>query len=200
MGPFANRFAGKHNCNFPNPVKRGNVRHPVVLSLNILSEKCSQFCRQPISKSVVIGDVPIVIRECEGEREQQPCRSWAIPKVLHFQRLTDRFNCLCYKELTKRVPQNVLHQAILSSSMTEHPAANRLPAPHSPRRPVSVHSHAIYSRSGACRLGKATALLYTYPAEQMIAWPVTTAMGSVNNNDLRLIRRTHSRKLLGTNL
>ena len=49
--------------------------------------KCSQFCRQPISKSVIIGDVPIAIREWEGEREQQPCRSWAMPKVLHFSAL-----------------------------------------------------------------------------------------------------------------
>jgi len=29
------------------------------------------------------------------------------------------------KGLTKRVPQNVLHQAILSSSMAEHSAVNR---------------------------------------------------------------------------
>jgi hypothetical protein len=30
------------------------------------------------------------------------------------------------KELTKRVPQNVLHQAILSSSMAEHSASKEL--------------------------------------------------------------------------
>jgi hypothetical protein len=61
--------------------------NPAVLRSNIRPPKCSQFCRQPISKSVIIGDVPIAIREWEGEREQQPCRSWAMPKVLHFSAL-----------------------------------------------------------------------------------------------------------------
>jgi hypothetical protein len=60
---------------------------PVILSLNIRPQKCSQFCRQPISKSVIIGDVPIAIREREGKKEQQPRRSWAMPKVLHFSAL-----------------------------------------------------------------------------------------------------------------
>jgi len=55
------------------------TQDPVVLRLNIRPQKCSQFRRQPISKSVIIGDVPIAIREREGKREQQPCRSWAMP-------------------------------------------------------------------------------------------------------------------------
>jgi hypothetical protein len=63
---LANRFAGERNSDFVGTVKRGNILHPVVLSLKILPEKCSQFCRQPISKSVIIGDVPIAIREWEA--------------------------------------------------------------------------------------------------------------------------------------
>jgi hypothetical protein len=59
------------------------------LELDYLPPKCSQFCRQPISKSVIIGAVPIAIREGKGEREPQSRGSWATPKVLHFQRLID---------------------------------------------------------------------------------------------------------------
>lgn len=43
--------------------------NPAALRSNTRPKKCSQFCRQPISKSVIIGDVPIAIREWEGKRE-----------------------------------------------------------------------------------------------------------------------------------
>ena len=84
--------------------------------------KCSQFCRQPISKSVIIGDVPIAIREWEGKRKQQPCRSGRCQKSFIFQRLIDRFNCLCYERVNK---VRASKRAILSSSMAEHSAVNR---------------------------------------------------------------------------
>ena len=75
--------------------------------------KCSQFCRHPISKSVIIGDVPIAISEWEEEREHQPRRSLAMLKPFIFQCLIDRLNCLCYESVkespcSKRAPSGDL--------------------------------------------------------------------------------------------
>jgi hypothetical protein len=63
-------------------------------------QDCSHFCRQPISKSVIIGDVPIVIHEREGKRERQQQTSLVLAKVVHFQRLIHRCNCLCCKRVS----------------------------------------------------------------------------------------------------
>src|ERR1700739_3639625 len=65
------------------------------LELKYLPQKSSQFCRQPISKSVIIGDVPIAIREGEGRGNSNRADRGRCQKSFIFQRLIDRFNCLC---------------------------------------------------------------------------------------------------------
>jgi hypothetical protein len=67
--------------------------------------KCSQFCRQHISKSVIIGDVPIAIREWKGEGNCNRANCGRCHKTFIFQRLIARVNCLCYKEFTEKAAQ-----------------------------------------------------------------------------------------------
>jgi hypothetical protein len=108
----------------PEPYKVWARTHdPVILSLNIRPQNVVNFVVSLFHNRGCTDSNPRMGRE----REEQPRRSWAMPKVLHFQRLIDRFNCLCNKGLAKRVRQNVVHQAILSSSMAEHSAVIRPP-------------------------------------------------------------------------
>jgi hypothetical protein len=57
--------------------------------INNSEEIGGHFHRHPISKSVIIVDVPIAIGGGEGRGEQQLYTSWATPEVVHFQRLID---------------------------------------------------------------------------------------------------------------
>ena len=80
------------------------TQDPVILSLKIGPQKCSQFCRQPISKSVIIGDVPIAIREWEGRGNNNRTDYGRCQKFFILQGLIDRFNCLCYERVSEERP------------------------------------------------------------------------------------------------
>ena len=110
---------------------------------------------------------------------------WVVPTISSEQRSSQFIETKQYRAAASNVEESTFL------------AFNRLLVSHSPRRPVSVHGIAISSRLGAGCLGRAMAPPHTYPAEQMIAWSVSAAVGSVRNNDPRLIRRIHSRGLIG---
>ena len=110
------------------------------LELKYLPQKSSQFCRQPISKSVIIGDVPIAIREGEGRGNSNRADRGRCQKSFIFQRLIDRFNCLCYERVNK---VRASKRAILSSSMAEHSAVNRRVVSASPARGCELNSGAF---------------------------------------------------------